>query len=58
MPVRQCQKAKHFKKTKSGGFLPCAPSEIGAERMTLMEISDPQLARVPSVTKVAQITNI
>lgn len=58
MPVRQCQKAKHFKRTKSGGYLPCAPSDPNAERISLMEISDPQLARVPSVTKVAKTTNI
>ena len=52
LPVRQCQKAKHFKRTPSGGYIPCAPSDPHAEKMTLMDIKDPSLARVPDVSKV------
>lgn len=57
MPVRQCQKAKHFRRTDSGGFLPCPPSDPKAQKLTLMEIEDPSLARVPSVTKVHLYSN-
>lgn len=52
MPVRQCQKAKQFKRTPSGGYIPCAPSDPHAEKMTLMDIPDAKLARVPDVSKV------
>lgn len=51
MPVRQAQRAKHFKRTMSGGYIPCAPSDPHAEKMTLMDIKDPSLARVPDVSK-------
>ena len=52
MPVRQCQRAKQFKRTPSGGYIPCAPSDPHAEKMTLMDIPNPSLARVPDVSKV------
>lgn len=43
-PVRKCSSAKYFRK-KDKFYVPCAPSEPGAMKMTMHEIPEPQLLK-------------
>jgi len=42
--VRKCSSAKYFKKVEKY-FVPCAPSDQGALKMTMNEIPEPQLLK-------------
>jgi vacuolar protein-sorting-associated protein 4 len=49
-PIRKCQSARFFKKVGKN-FLPCSPSDEGAFKMTLNEITQPELLIPPDVCK-------
>jgi len=47
-PLRQCQTSEYFYKT-DGSYLPCAATQPGAEKMTLMDVPS-ALLKAPPVT--------
>ncbi|KAL3906168.1 MAG: hypothetical protein SGPRY_010654, partial [Prymnesium sp.] len=50
-PVRDLQKATHFRKRRNGMWEACAPKERGAQAMSLLQVP-PQALAVPEVTDV------
>ena len=44
-PVRKCSSAKYFKKAENKYYVPCAPSDPGAMKMTMGEIPEPDLLK-------------
>ena len=48
-PLRKCQSARFFKETSDGHTVPCAPSEPGAIKMTIGEITKPETLQPPKV---------
>ena len=57
-PLRKCREAEYFKIADNmpGGikYEPCAPSEYGAKKMTMMEFQGDQL-KLPEVSIVKEI---
>jgi vacuolar protein-sorting-associated protein 4 len=49
-PIRKCQMARYFKKVGKN-YLPCSPSDIGAFKMNMNEIPEPELLLPPDVCK-------
>lgn len=51
-PLRKCQQAKFFKKVyvnNSTKIIPCSPSDAGAFRLTISEITEPESLIAPDV---------
>ncbi len=46
--MRKCQQAKYFRKINNL-YTPCSPSDVGAFKMTLNEIPDPDSLNPPDV---------
>ena len=49
-PIRKCQLSKFFMK-EGKFFLPCSPSDVGAFKMTLNDIPEPENLKPPDVCK-------
>ena len=49
-PIRKCQAAKFFRK-EDKYFVPCSPSDVGAFKMSLNDIPEPELLKPPDVCK-------
>lgn len=51
-PLRKCQKARFYKRTGQGlNIIPCSPSDVGAFKMTISEITDPETLIAPDICK-------
>ena len=48
-PVRKCSSAKYFRK-KDKFYVPCAPSDSGAMKMSMHEIPEPELLKPNDVS--------
>lgn len=49
-PVRKCSNAKYFKKFENKFYVPCAPSDADAIKMTMNDIPEPQFLKPNDVS--------